>query len=81
MARFRATGAIVIGDRKYPAGTVFADAPGSVLAGDVLWPGGLTPEKLGPNLLPLDAGASAMMAASRFSNEMPWRSDGANSVG
>ena len=41
MARFRATGAFVIGDRKYPAGTVFADAVGSALAGDVRlawWP-------------------------------------------
>lgn len=34
MARFRATGAIVIGAVKYPAGTVFADAPGSVQPGD-----------------------------------------------
>ena len=81
MARFRATGAVVIGDKKYPAGTIFADAAGSVLPGDVLWSGGLTAAKLSPNLVLLDAGAQSMMAASRFANEVPWMTDGANSIG
>jgi hypothetical protein len=83
MARFRATGAIVIGAVKYPAGTVFIDTPGAIgrVPGDVLWPGGLTAAKLGPNLVPLDAGAQGMMAASRFAGETPWRSDGASSIG
>jgi hypothetical protein len=81
MARFRATGAFVIGDKKYPAGTVFADAAGSALAGDVVWLGGLNSSKLSPGLVPLDAGAQAMMAASRFAGEASWRTDGANSIG
>lgn len=83
MARFRATGAVVIGDRKWAAGTVFVDAPGAMgqAPGDVLWPGGLTSMKMSPNLVPLDAGAQAMMQASRFANEVSFRSDGASSIG
>jgi hypothetical protein len=80
LARFRATGAVVIGDRKYPAGTVFADGATGILPGDVHW-WDLTVAKLSPNLVPLDAGAQSMMAASRFANEVSWRSDGANSIG
>jgi hypothetical protein len=84
MARFRATGAIVIGAVKYPAGTVFADTPGSVQPGDVLWqpyPPGLTKDNVGPNLQPLDAGAQSMMASSRFAGEPCWVSCGASSIG
>jgi hypothetical protein len=81
MARFRSTGAVVIGDKKHPAGTVFADAPGSMLAGDILWPGGLNSSNVGPNLSPLDAGARSIMAASRFANEPAWLSSGASSIG
>jgi hypothetical protein len=83
MARFRSIGAIVIGARKYPAGTVFADTPGSLQAGDVLWtpyPPGLTSANVGPNLQPLDAAAQAIMAESRFAGQASWRSDGANSI-
>ena len=53
MARFRATGAFVFGDRKYPAGTVFADAAGSAQAGDVVWPGGLNSGKMRPGVAPV----------------------------
>jgi hypothetical protein len=83
MARFRSIGAIVIGDHKYVAGTVFVDAPGAMgqAPGDVLWPGGLTKWNVGPNLIPLDSGAQSMMAASRFANEVSWPSCGASSVG
>jgi hypothetical protein len=81
MARFRATGAVVIGAVKYPAGTVFADTPGSLQAGDVLWPWpGLTAAKMSPNFVPLDGGAVSMMASSRFAGEPPWRADGASSI-
>jgi hypothetical protein len=83
MARFRATGAVVIGAVKYPAGTVFADAPGAVLPGDVLWqpyPPGLTAANVGPNLVPLDAGAVAMMGKSRFAGVPSWPADGASSI-
>lgn len=80
MARFRATGAVIIADREYRAGQTFADGPGSVLPGDILWPGGLDSSKMSPNLVPLDAGAIGMMAASRFANEVPWPSCGASSI-
>jgi hypothetical protein len=53
-----------------------------VLPGDVLWPWpGLTKDNVGPNLQPLDSGAQAIMGASRFAGEVPWRSDGASSIG
>lgn len=81
MARFRATGAVVIGSVKYRAGQTFADALGSVLPGDVLWPGGLDSSKMSPNLIPLDAGAVAIMAASRFANDVPWPTSGCSSIG
>jgi hypothetical protein len=82
MARFRATGTIIIGDCTYKAGTVFADTPGSVQPGDVLWPypPGLTKDNVGPNLVPLDAAAQSMFAASRFAGEVPWLSSGASSI-
>jgi hypothetical protein len=79
MARFRATGAVVIGAVKYEAGTTFADAAGSVQPGDVLWLG-LDKTKMSPNLVPLDAGAQSIMNASRFAGEPPWGSDGAGSI-
>jgi hypothetical protein len=84
MARFRCTGTIIIGDRTYKAGTVFADSPGSMQAGDVLWtpyPPGLTKDNVGCNLIPLDGGAQSIMAASRFAGEVSWLSCGASSIG
>ena len=80
MARFRANGAFVIGAVKYPAGTVFADAS-YAQAGDVVVPGGLTIKMLSPALVPLDDGARALYAASRFRGEPPWPADGASSIG
>lgn len=80
MARFRATGAVVIGSVKYKAGTVFADTVGSALAGDVVWPGGLNSTKMSPNLVPLDAAATSMVAGSRFANTQAITIDGANSI-
>ena len=80
MARFRSVGAIVIGAVKYRAGMVFADTPGAMQAGDVHWPPyppGLTKDNVGPNLVPLDAAAQGIMAASRFAGG----SDGASSIG
>jgi hypothetical protein len=84
MARFRSVGAIVMGDRKYPPGTVFADTPANVLPGDVLWtpyPPGLTKDNVGPNLIPLDFAAQSIFAASRFAGEPSWVSCGASSIG
>jgi hypothetical protein len=80
MARFRATGAVVIGARKYKAGTVFADTVGSALPGDVVMVGLSSGKGLSPNLRPLDAGATAIMAASVFANEVPWVTSGCTSV-
>ena len=81
MARFRATGATVHGSVKYKAGTIFADTVGNALAGDVVWPGGLTSAQMSPNLVPLDAGATTMMNGSRFSGVVSWPIDGAHSIG
>lgn len=80
MARFRSVGAIVIGDRKYRPGQVFVDTVGSALAGDVVWPGGLDRWNVGPNLSPIDAGARAIIAASRFANEQAWPTSGCSSI-
>jgi hypothetical protein len=80
MARFRATGAVVIGSVKYRAGQVFADTVGNALAGDVVWPGGLDTGKMSPNFVPLDGTATIMMANSRFAGVVPWGIDGAHSV-
>jgi hypothetical protein len=79
MARFRSTAAFVVAGRRYKAGQTYADAPGSVQAGDVLWVG-LDSSKMSPALIPLDAGAVSMKAASVFSGIDYPRPDGANSV-
>ena len=80
MARFRSVGSIVIGAVKHPPGTVFCDAPGSMQGGDVLWQG-LNSTTVGPNLVPLDAGAHSIMQSGRFANDQMWRADGASSIG
>lgn len=80
MARFRSTGSMVWGAVKYKAGTVFADTVGSALPGDVVPEGGLDTTKMSPWLVPLDSGATSMMAASRFAFVTPNRTDGANSI-
>jgi hypothetical protein len=80
MARFRSVGCFVIGARKFKAGTIFADTVGNALAGDEVWPGGLTSAQMSPSLVPLDGTASTMMAGSRFANTPTTTIDGANSV-
>lgn len=81
MARFRSVGAMVIGSRKYPAGTVFCDWP-SGIPGDVVYvgPGNLTAKNVGPNLFPIDEAARGMVAASRFAYDEVWLACGASSV-
>jgi hypothetical protein len=79
VARFRANSSFVIGAVKYKCGTVFADAPGSLQPGDILWLG-LDKTKMSPALVPLDDGAQAIMGASRFAGVPPWPADGAGSV-
>jgi hypothetical protein len=80
VARFRSVGAMVIGSVKHRPGQVFADAEGSLQPGDVLWLG-LDKWTVGPNLIPLDAGARSIIAASRFAGEPPWPASGASSIG
>jgi hypothetical protein len=80
MARFGSTVAFVIGDRKYRAGQTYADTGASALPGDVVWVG-LNSTKLSPGLIPLDAGAVSMKAASVFAGIDFPRPDGANSIG
>ena len=62
MARFGSTGAFVVGGKRYKAGQTFADAPGSAIAGDVVW--AITSTNFSPMMVPLDAGAIAIKAAS-----------------
>jgi len=63
MARFRGLGAFVVGGRRYKAGQTYADAPGSAVAGDVVW--AITSANYSPMLATLDAGAIAIKAASQ----------------
>jgi hypothetical protein len=81
MAKFRAVGAMIIGAVKYPAGTIFTDWPTGI-PGEVVYmePGKLTKWNVGLNLVPIDAAARSMVAASRFANEPTWPSCGASSI-
>jgi hypothetical protein len=79
MARFGSTVAFFIGHRKYRAGQTYADTKANAQVGDVVWTG-LDSTKMSPGLIPLDAGATAMMAGSRFANVQTPRIDGANSI-
>ena len=63
MARFRGLGAFVVNGRRYKAGQTYADAAGSAIAGDVVW--ALNSANFSPMLVPLDAGAVAIKAASQ----------------
>jgi hypothetical protein len=81
MAKFRAVGAMIIGDRKYGAGTIFVDYPTGI-PGEVVYmePGKLTKWNVGLNLIPIDAAARAMIAASRFANDPSWPTSGCSSI-
>jgi hypothetical protein len=79
MARFGSTVAFVVAGRKYKAGQTYADTVGSALVGDVVWVG-LDSTKMSPGLIPLDAGATSMIAGSRFAGTQSYRIDGANSI-
>lgn len=81
MARFRSVGCFVIGARKYKAGQTFADSAGNALAGDEVWPGGLTSAQMSPALVPLDGAATTMMNGSRFVGVAAPTIDGAHSIG
>jgi hypothetical protein len=81
IARFRSVGCFIIGARKYPAGTTFADTVGNAIGNDVVWPGGLDSSKMSPALVPLDGGATTMMNGSRFSGVATRTIDGAHSIG
>jgi hypothetical protein len=79
MARFGSTVAFVVNGRKYKAGQTYADTVGSAVGNDVVWVG-LDSTRMSPGLIPLDAGATSMIAGSRFAGTTPYRIDGANSI-
>jgi len=79
MARFRALGAFVVGGKRYKAGQCFADAAGSALAGDVVW--AITSSNFSPMMVPIDAGAIAIKAASQHAGSaVPCFISGVNSI-
>jgi hypothetical protein len=79
MARFQSTAAFVVDGIRRKAGQTYADTPPNMQAGDVLWVG-LNSSKMSPALIPLDAAAVSMKAASVFNGIDFPRPDGANSV-
>jgi hypothetical protein len=79
MARYRALGAFVVGGKRYKAGQAFADTAASALAGDVVW--NITSANFSPMLVPLDAGAIAVKAASQHAGSViPATISGVNSI-
>lgn len=80
MARFGSVAAIVLGGKRYKAGTTFADTVGNALPGDVVWTG-LSATSMSPMLVPLDAGAIAVKNASAFTGvAVPCTITGVNSI-
>lgn len=79
MARFQLTSAHTFAGRRYKAGTIITDGTGAQ-AGDVLV-SGFAAANVSNNMTALDAGATTMKSASRFTGAvtMPYP-DGANSI-
>ncbi|HEX4500626.1 MAG TPA: hypothetical protein VH187_05550 [Scandinavium sp.] len=80
MARFGSTQAFQVNNKKYKAGQTYADTTGNALAGDVVWATVGTSAGMSPGLVPLDAGATTIMNASRFASTPSYRIDGVNSI-
>jgi len=79
MARWQATAAIMIGDKKYKAGQTYADTTGNAVAGDVVWAACAT--HVSPCLVPLDGSATTAKNAGAFKLYPVPTIDGVNSVG
>jgi hypothetical protein len=67
MSRVRLTSAMHIGQVRYKAGTTLADSTANQLPGDFVWTG-LTAANWHPGMSPLDAGANALKAASKYAS-------------
>jgi hypothetical protein len=77
MARFYLMAAMSIGDRRYKAGTIIADAPG--VSGDVVWPN-LSAATVNGDMSPIDPSAVAMKAASPYPGPVSATITGASSI-
>jgi hypothetical protein len=81
MARWGSTAAFVLNGKRYKAGQTFADTAGSALPGDVVYAPFGSVNGLSPMLVPLDAGAIALKAGSRFAgSQIPCCISGVNSI-
>ena len=69
MARFRLMKAIATGALRFHAGEVVTDTIPLTVAGDRHWPT-LTAATMASGMVPLDASASSMKAASQWANEV-----------
>jgi hypothetical protein len=69
MARFRLTQAIAISQARFHAGEIVTDTLPVSATDDRYWQG-LTSATMAPGMVPLDAGATSMKAASAFANEV-----------
>jgi hypothetical protein len=83
MARFRLAATHILGGVTLKAGTVIVDTKANQQPGDFLWPGGLIPAKLSPEMVPIDDAAVTMkMRSIRFRNSEPRACiSGAESIG
>jgi hypothetical protein len=81
MARWQGLAAFVVGNKRYKAGTTYADTSGNALPGDVVYAPFGTAGGLSPMLNPLDAAAIALKGGSPFaSSTIPCTITGANSI-
>ena len=80
MARFQLQQALHVGQFRYRAGSIIADSQANALSGDKVWTG-LTSATMIPDMVALDASATAMKAGSKYANVTPrgWTT-GAESV-
>jgi hypothetical protein len=69
VARFQLTMAVSVGQVRFAAGEIVTDLQPAPVIGDRYWPG-LSAATMAPGMVPLDAGAIAIKAASPFANEV-----------
>jgi hypothetical protein len=78
MARFQLTKAFAFGSFRAAAGQIISDTPG--VQTDLIW-SGLNAQTMCPGLIPLDASATSMKAASRYASEVtPFGCTGGDSI-
>lgn len=80
MARFTSTCAFWVGNKKYKAGTNYADTVGNAIAGDVVWAAVGSSASMSPGLIPLDGAATTIKNGSAFAGIAYARPDGVNSI-